>query len=108
MTGWQRARTIIENDSVATKRDVVTKDFPRFEELWRGISWLVARKGDTIGTHRVVNNIEYRLHVFEPVSDDFPEVTLLYTVSQNNVIIHDIGIEIGKETAQPKSVAKIH
>ena len=107
MTDWQRARSVIENDGVAAKRDSATKDFPRFEELWIGISWLIARKGDVLGAHRMVKSIEYRLHVVEPVSDDFPEVTLLYTIDKDNVTIHDIGIQIGKEAQQPAAVAKI-
>jgi hypothetical protein len=108
MTSWQRTRAIVENDGVATKRDAVTKDFPRFDSLWIGITWIIARKGDKMGINKFVNGVEYRLHVFAGVSDDFPEVTLLYTVDKDSVIIHDIGIEIGKEAAQPATVAKIH
>lgn len=108
MTEWQCARTVIENDSVAASRDAATQDFPRFEELWRGISWLIARKGDVMGVRRVVNNKEYRLHVVEAASGDFPEVTLLYTIDKDNVTIHEIGVEIGKEAAEPKAVTKVH
>lgn len=108
MTGWITGRTIIEESGVAAKRDTVTEDYPRFESMWIGITWLIARVGDKLGATKTINDIEYRLHVFSPRSDDFPEVTLLYKIDKDTVTICDIGIQIGAETAKSATITKIH
>lgn len=108
MTTWQRARTIVENESVAAKRDEAEKEYLRFNELWMSVSWLIARKGAELGVHRIIKGVEYRLYVVAAPSEDFPELTLLYTVDKDSVIIHEIGIQIGQEAAQSAAVAKIH
>lgn len=108
MSSWITTRTVVEEHAVAIARDTFTKQRPRFEELWIGISWLLARKGHELGIHRKINGVDNRLHVVGAISDSMPEVTLLYTVSDDAVVILKIGIDIGKEQQQfPLSIGKV-
>lgn len=107
MAQWLTTRTIIEQQEVADTCDAFLKDYPRFEKLWLGITWLIARKGHELGAHRNINGSEYRLYVVAAAAEDLPEVTLLYTVEKDTITIYHIGIQIGQEEKSRSTIAKI-
>jgi hypothetical protein len=46
MTDWFSARTIVEDDKVQKAADGYSQEFSRFDEVWEGLTWLLARKAE--------------------------------------------------------------
>jgi hypothetical protein len=97
------ARTIIESENVQQKVDEASEQYERFSEAWQGLTWLLARKGDEIGLRKANNDgVEYRLHKQAGVFGEniVPEITCLFTVTQNEIEIVEIKITVPKEDGE--------
>ena len=89
---WFHARTVIEDEDVAEAVDEYGDDFERFEESFEALKWLLARKCDELsGSIRIVDEFEYNLHkqAGDPWAET-PNITVLYTYDDDEVIIHGI------------------
>ena len=105
MPEWNRIRTITEAKEVASKRDKITAQYPRFQSLWDGVTFLIANNAEGLGISKAVDGTQYRLYVAESISEDFPDLAILYTVDADSVHIESMEINIGKESAESGAVA---
>lgn len=46
---WETLRTIVEELDVSEQVDLYTEKYPRFDEAWEGLKWLLARTPDLKG-----------------------------------------------------------
>jgi hypothetical protein len=99
---WQVLRTVAEELDVATLVDQLTEAHPRFDEVWEGIKWILARTPDmNSGARRAKAARNYRVHVF--VGDalaDTPDVWVTYFFTDNEVVI--LGIMATARTDDPQ------
>ena len=87
---WQRLRTIIQEDAAQRAADLFEEQFPRFDEAWHGLTWLLARNPDR-GLSRTIEGREYRLYV--QAGDDLagtPELWVLFSYDENEVVIYGL------------------
>jgi hypothetical protein len=86
---WQRLRTIVEEAAAHEAADLFSKQFPRFNQAWEGLKWLLARH-PTVGYKNNVNGTTYYLHVV--AGDELagtPQIAVVYTFDENQVVIYD-------------------
>jgi hypothetical protein len=93
MIGWQRHRTIILSDRTRRIVDEKASSLPQFDAAWRALEWLLARRGDKLGIHRVVDPTIYRL--YRQAGDaiaNTPEIVVLFTVDEHEVVIEAVRV----------------
>lgn len=83
------ARTISESQEIQGIVDQASKQYERFDDAWRGLQWLLARKGHEIGATKVHQGIEYRLHkqAGKAGQNPIPDIIIVYTVGVNEIDI---------------------
>jgi hypothetical protein len=94
---WTHLREIVEENEAQHSAEVYSGEFPRFDEAWDALKWLLSRN-PSIGAHKTVNGVEYFLYVSE--SDLFaktPTISIVYTYNEDQVIVHDIRATPPKE-----------
>lgn len=90
---WKfHARTIREEHAAEHAANELNHQFPRFEEAYRALQWLLARKCDTIRCkYRIVNNVKYHLYVQAPNPlAKTPWIAVVFTYDDDMVNIIDI------------------
>ena len=94
-SSWFSARTISESKAIQEIVDAAQQEYQRFDEAYMGLQWLLARDGHKIGTPKIYNGKEYRLHKQAGVfgSNPLPAITVLYSVEANEIDIIAIRIE---------------
>lgn len=92
---WKRARQIVIDLPASRAIDAAELDYDRFDELWRGIEWYLARNPDNdYAARRIVGSICYHVYRVDPhPSALLPAVAVLYTFSIHSVTIHDVRCE---------------
>jgi hypothetical protein len=89
-----KIRTIVENAGPAAIVAEETKKRPRFDDAWLALTWLLAREPEKLGLSRVVH--QYRFRLYKAAGDavaDTPDITVVYDVTENEVIIYGIRVE---------------
>lgn len=84
------ARTVSESVKVQEKVDQGRIQYESFEDIWDGLTWLLARRGHLLGEKIK----EYR--IYKPKTPEgtwtVPSVTVLYKVTETEIQIIDIMI----------------
>lgn len=95
MVNWFSARTIVEEASVSTAVDRFTRKYPRFDEAFEALKWLLARKCETLqGGMRTVGGVTY--HLYRQAADNLagtPAIVIVYTYDDDEVVLIDIKAE---------------
>lgn len=90
--GWIRLRTVRLEDRVAKVVDIATQQYPRFNDAFEGLEWLLARSPDR-GAHSIKDGVKW--HVYQQNSDPLaktPIIQVLYQFNDQEVQIY--GIEV--------------
>jgi hypothetical protein len=91
---WVRARTIIEQPDAAASADLYRKQFPRFEEAYEALKWLLSRRCDTLGLNRVVGEMEYRLYRQDSdIAARTPSLIVVFSYTEHEVTIDGLKAE---------------
>lgn len=88
---WQQLRTVVEERKVEEAVNRFSEKFPRFDEAWEGLKWLLAREGQNLGLWRTEGDTHYRVYV--QAGDELagtPEIWVVYVCTDNEIIILDI------------------
>lgn len=98
---WLRLRTIIcENDAVAEIEPARAR-FRRFDEAWDGALWLLARNPRPQGSFATTyGGKEFILWGALSGGIDLPNLWLVYTFDENEVVIY--GINAIEPTEEPE------
>ena len=83
------ARTIIENDNVASKIDEAKEQYPRSEDVWEGLKWRLALKPEQGEDNSEGFYLMKSTDLFVPA---IPILTVLYTFNREQVEVLDIRI----------------
>lgn len=107
MSEWFRARTIVEDDGVRSEADKYSGEYSRFDDVWEGLKWLLARKGPDLNCLRKTENgQEFHLYKAAQMGKDVPIITVVFTVSDNEIRIHGMKAE-NEEAGQTATVTEI-
>lgn len=87
---WQLARSVVLEHSAAADLDRYELELPRFEEIWRGLEWLVARSPEkSRGDER--DGKEYRLMARAGNAlAGTPTIAIVYTFDEKEVTVYAI------------------
>jgi hypothetical protein len=88
---WQRLRTIVLEPAAQEAADSFCEEFPRFEEAWDALQWLLARHPRQVGSRKAVNGREYWACVRAP--DEIagtPQIAVVYSFDNDEVVIYDV------------------
>lgn len=89
---WEILRTVVEEHTAAQTVDRLTQAYPRFEEAWEGLKWLLARNPVLKGSVRkMVGTEEYRLYVLagDAVAKT-PDLWVVYTHTDAQITVLDV------------------
>lgn len=70
---------IIEEEAVSQRIVEARNEWPRFDEIWDGLVWLIAHGGHKIGTERNFGGVGHRVYVY--AGDEiagFPRIVVVY------------------------------
>lgn len=87
---WTRLRTIVEEVEAEHAAELLAADFPRFDEAWDALKWLLCRRPG-LGYSREAGGIEFFLYVSAP--DELaktPAIWVVYSYTDHEVIIYDL------------------
>lgn len=94
---WEfRARTIIEEPGVTERLAVLNERFPRFNDSYRALTWVLAQRCDRLPTKwRTLGSIKYNLYVQDshPIAKT-PWISVLFIYDDKTVKI--IQVDAGK------------
>lgn len=98
---WERLRTIVEELDVSEQLDLYREKYPRFEEIWDGLTWLLARNPDLPGSATWVGDdgkaSNYRAYALRGDElADTPDVWVVYAYTETEVII--LGVQARDRT----------
>jgi len=99
-SGWQVMRSIVLDNSARAASDGYDDEFPRFDDAWKALEWLLCRNPDQ-GVSRLVGTTKY--YLYKQDSDPYaltPVITVLYTFNDNSVFIHAIKASEADRTRQ--------
>jgi hypothetical protein len=86
---WHRFRSIIQEPGVSQNIDAARKNWPRLDDAWAGLEWLLARKASTLGLAREEGGVLYR--AYKQGGDSLastPDILILFTCTDDQVIVH--------------------
>ena len=99
MARWFYAREIVEEESVAARADELTKSFPRFDDAYEALKWLLARRCDKLpAMTRTVRGERY--HLYRQAGNDrndIPDIIVLFTYDENRVNVCGMEAEKNQE-----------
>lgn len=87
---WLRLKTVVLESAAQEAADSYAQSFPRFQEAFDGLVWLLARR-DPIGIRQVRASRTFWLYV--QAADDFgptPEIWVVYEATEDEVTIHGV------------------
>jgi|GEM_PF-2781773 hypothetical protein len=84
------AKSIVGSIDVLNQIDILREEYLRFDQVWEGLLWLLARKSDTLG----YSFRGYRLYKHPGILGDkqSPAITVLFLVGENEVEIVSLKI----------------
>jgi len=95
---WKTLRTVVHELDVSALVDNLKELYPRFEEVWDGIEWILARTPDLKGSARREGLDNIRTYVF--AGDELaatPDVWVVYKFDDNEVTILGVTVPDGEE-----------
>jgi len=97
----KKIRTIVEQQLVAARVDQAKQEYPHFEDWWvKGLTWWVARK-PLVGKRVPGLQNQFALETRPCPQRRIPAIRLLYSVTDNEVIIVRIAIYDDEPDSQP-------
>lgn len=98
---WQVLRTIVEELDVENLVEILGERYPRFDEAWVGLKWLLSRNPTPQGSARRSNDQgrEYRTYV--SAGDEVakvPDIWVVYTFTADEVVV--LGVTVPDEPAK--------
>lgn len=97
MAGWG-AKTVRLEKVAEGIADRATEEFPRFEDAFFALQWLLARRAGTLGIAR--HDSEENERVYVQAGDEVagtPDIWVLFSDRPNDVIIWDLQIVRSEE-----------
>ena len=90
---WSTHRTITEEENVEREVDALIQKYPRFEDQWDGLKWILCRHPEMDNArHQVINGKKHWLaHTKGDLSHDLVEIAVIYTFDENEVCILGVG-----------------
>lgn len=89
---WQRTRSIVPDHSAQQKIDEASASIRRFDEVWRGLEWLLARSPEA-RAHKIVDGRQYWLMVRSGDSlAGTPTVAVVYSFTDDEVFVHGVNV----------------
>jgi hypothetical protein len=88
---WKRLREIIQEQAVSDAFDEARVTWPRLDEAWAALEWLLARRAPDLGHFRDVDGTTFRL--YKQAGDDLaktPDITIVYSCTDDDVTIYDV------------------
>lgn len=96
---WFHARTVVQEHAASAAADAYAKQFPRFEEAYDALQWLLARKPDKVDNlERDVGGRTY--YLYRQAADKLaktPAIVVVYTFDDDEVNILDVRAEEADE-----------
>lgn len=97
----KKLRTIVELPLVATRVDQGRQEYPYFDDWWtRGLTWWLARK-PLVGKRVPGLQGKFALETQPVPQRRIPAVRVMYSVTENEVIIERIAIYDDEPDKQP-------
>jgi hypothetical protein len=91
---WSRGRGVFESPDVSAVIEEARSRWPRFDDAYAGLQWLLARQALTLGVWQVVGETMYRLYRQAGKKQaSTPDIAIVYTVDENNVTIIAMRVE---------------
>lgn len=92
MGQWGGFRTIVPANSVTDQIDAECVNYPRLEEAWEALKWLLSRSADKIGLpSRIDETLRLYVQSDDPLSG-VPALWILYRVTDDEVDIVSVRI----------------
>ena len=84
-------RTVVESAQVMETLDDpdAKRAYPRLDDAWEGLKWMLARSGQSMGLHQTTKGREFRLYK-QAGSSSTPSILALYEADGSEVHVHDI------------------
>jgi hypothetical protein len=84
---WGGLRTVVPENSVTDLIDAECANYPRLEEAWEGLKWLLSRSADRTGlSSRGDDTLRLYVQSDDPLAD-VPALWVLYRVTDDEVQI---------------------
>lgn len=85
--------TIIEEPGVTAMLAQARDQFPRFDEIWDGIIWLLAHAGHKLGMPKDFGRVGHRVYVYDGDRvAGFPHIFIVYRQDVDTFILKVISI----------------
>lgn len=87
---WQVLRAIVEELDVSEHIDLLTENFPRFDEAWEALKWVLSRNPEPKGSAVKVGTDGRRYRAFVLAGDPMagtPNIWVVYTHDDQRVLI---------------------
>lgn len=87
---WQVLRDIVEELGVSKHLDLLTEKFPRFDEAWEGLKWVLSRNPTPKGSSLKISAEQKRYRAFVLAGDTLagtPDIRVVYTHDDQQVVI---------------------
>jgi hypothetical protein len=87
---WTRLRTIIEELEAQHAAEVYSGDFPRFDEAWEALKWLLCRTPG-LGFSKEEDGVEF--YLYASAADELastPVIWVVYSFTDHEVTIYDL------------------
>lgn len=92
------ARTIVEQPEVEQMVNDLTQKYPRFEEQWKGLTWLISRAPEENSIPAEAGRSVVRLiHRSTPGPYRLPSVAALFTYDEQEVIVYAVNVFMDNE-----------
>ena len=94
------ARTIIEDEEVRVSVEEYHRQYPRFEEAFEALKWLLARRCDDVQT-LTCNDGGIDYYIYRTSGDEIaktPDILVLFTFDDSKVTLHGIQAKKSEET----------
>jgi plasmid stabilization system protein ParE len=91
---WGGLRTVVESEAAAAAIDAGCKTYPRLDEAWEALKWLLARSAATIG--RPPRSGDPRLRLYVQSGDriaNVPSIWIVYILHEEEVEIVALRVE---------------
>ena len=94
MESFFRARSVIESPDVEERVNELRKIHERFENVFDGLKWLLARDGDILGQAISTSENEgFRIYKTAlPVIDELSEMRAVYKVTDDTIELIDLDV----------------
>ena len=84
-------RSVIEEERVTRALQKAGNTYPRVWEAFEALCWILVRREMSPGSNPVIRDV-YRLHKQGPGKYGVPGLTVIYTVSPENIHLHSLRV----------------